>query len=88
MKTSNEDHRDGATAMLSGERNLRQLAARAGFGNIAALARAAHVDRHTAVWASRGERAPRRAVVARLASALGVDADVLVAIFADARKSK
>jgi transcriptional regulator with XRE-family HTH domain len=64
------------------------LALQAGHGTLVALARAAGVDRHTIGEALHGHTAPRRAVVAKLAAALGVPPEVLTRVFDRARAER
>jgi transcriptional regulator with XRE-family HTH domain len=80
---------EAPTAAMPGpERQVRTLAAASGFANLAELARAAHVTRTTVAWAVRGERTPRRKVIARLSTTLGVAPAILDAIFAKARAAR
>jgi transcriptional regulator with XRE-family HTH domain len=70
------------------ERHVRTLCSAAGFAHVAGAAAAAGVERRTLLWAMRGQRKPRRKVVARLASVLGVATELLAAIFEKARSER
>jgi transcriptional regulator with XRE-family HTH domain len=52
------------------------------------LARASDVDRMTIRLALRGERAPRRATIARIARACEVPADTIALLFTSARRDR
>lgn len=60
---------------------IRTLAAAAGLRSIHQLAQVARVDKGTLRFALRGERVPCDATVARLASALHVDPDMVRGLF-------
>lgn len=65
------------------ERTLRALAARAGYGSLAALGRAAGVGTQTLTNAVRGHRRPKTETVTKVATALGIGADELGLIFSE-----
>ena len=71
--------------MPIGERRIRMLGLEAGYRTLTELASAAGVDRHTLVWAARGQRAPRPDVIERIARALRVPVAIVVQVFAMAR---
>jgi len=72
--------------MTATERTIRSLAATAGHPTLTALARAAHVDRHTLTWIVRGERSARAATVTRLATTLSVTEDFVRRVLDGARE--
>lgn len=63
--------------MTPSERALRQLAAAAGFANLASLARHANVDKHSVYAAVSGARKPRSGTVTKLARSLHVSEDIV-----------
>jgi hypothetical protein len=74
--------------MPAAERQLRSVAAHAGFRTMTALAATAGVNRHTLLAATAGKKRPQTAVVERIARALGVEASVLRELFDYARATR
>jgi transcriptional regulator with XRE-family HTH domain len=71
--------------MQRAERNLRALAAAAGFKSLRLLAHESGVDRMTIRLALRGLRRPHRSTVERLAAALHADVGLVEQVFEGAR---
>lgn len=74
--------------MRQPEREIRMLAARAGYATLGAAAREAGVHRKTLVGAARGAKEPTADTVHRIAVILHVDADVVTRLFALARAER
>lgn len=71
---------DKSDSMAARERELRALAARAGYPSLRALAVASGCDRTTIAMLARGGRETRESTVDRVAATLGVPAGVLSAL--------
>lgn len=74
--------------MGAAEREIRALAARAGFATLGAAARAAGVHRKTLVGAARGEKAPTTEIRGRVARVLRIESSLLDRLCAMAREQR